>query len=145
TGPGVWNGAQDGGVPERRAGRGVRRARARRPGAAFDPDGAVHLRGRGNDGGGRRGSRRPAAAGRRPAGGDRDGSGPMSLVERFDAVIMHTYPKPELGLLHGKGAVLTDTDGREYLDFVAGVAVNALGQAHPAIVEAVSRQIRTLG
>ncbi|WP_412542844.1 acetylornithine transaminase [Longispora sp. K20-0274] len=69
----------------------------------------------------------------------------MTLVDRFNTAIMHTYGGPGLGIVSGDGAVLTDEQGRTYVDFVGGIAVNALGHAHPAIVEAVSRQIRTLG
>lgn len=47
--------------------------------------------------------------------------------------------------MRGAGTKVWDADGKEYLDFVGGIAVNALGHAHPAIVEAVSRQIGSLG
>ncbi|MGY0236987.1 acetylornithine transaminase [Longispora urticae] len=69
----------------------------------------------------------------------------MTLVDRFNTAIMHTYGGPALGIVSGEGSVLTAEDGRGYVDFVGGIAVNALGHAHPAVVEAVSRQIRTLG
>ncbi|WP_218566363.1 acetylornithine transaminase [Vallicoccus soli] len=58
---------------------------------------------------------------------------------------MGTYGAPPLALVSGSGAVVTDEDGREYVDLVGGIAVNALGHAHPAVVEAVSRQVATLG
>ncbi|CAM5245294.1 Acetylornithine aminotransferase OS=Streptomyces alboniger OX=132473 GN=argD PE=3 SV=1 [Streptomyces alboniger] len=48
-------------------------------------------------------------------------------------------------LVRGEGAKLWDADGRQYLDFVGGIAVNALGHAHPAIVEAVTKQVASLG
>ena len=48
-------------------------------------------------------------------------------------------------MVGAKGAYLTDADGKEYLDLLGGIAVNALGHAHPAVVEAVSRQVATLG
>ncbi|KPC68757.1 acetylornithine aminotransferase [Streptomyces sp. NRRL WC-3753] len=58
---------------------------------------------------------------------------------------MNNYGTPRLPLVRGEGARLWDADGKEYLDFVGGIAVNALGHAHPAVVEAVSRQIASLG
>jgi acetylornithine aminotransferase len=58
---------------------------------------------------------------------------------------MDNYGTPRLPLVRGEGTRLWDADGKEYLDFVGGIAVNALGHAHPAIVEAVSRQIASLG
>jgi acetylornithine/N-succinyldiaminopimelate aminotransferase len=55
------------------------------------------------------------------------------------------YGIPSLTFLSGKGAYLKDSDGKEYLDFLAGIATNALGQAHPAIVDAISSQVKKLG
>src|SRR5438270_3434631 len=54
---------------------------------------------------------------------------------------MPNYGVPPLAISSGKGCRVTDVDGREYLDLIAGIAVSALGHAHPAIVEAVSRQV----
>jgi acetylornithine/N-succinyldiaminopimelate aminotransferase len=68
-----------------------------------------------------------------------------SLVERWKASMMDNYGTPQLALVRGEGAVVTDEDGREYVDLVGGIAVNALGHAHPAVVAAVSQQIATLG
>ncbi|KJS24536.1 MAG: acetylornithine aminotransferase [Hyphomonadaceae bacterium BRH_c29] len=51
-----------------------------------------------------------------------------------------TYAPPELQFSHGKGSWLTDTSGRQYLDFIAGISVNTLGHAHPALVEALHTQ-----
>jgi acetylornithine/N-succinyldiaminopimelate aminotransferase len=65
--------------------------------------------------------------------------------QRWQSSIMDTYGTPPLVLVSGSGARVTDADGRTYLDLVAGIAVNALGHAHPAVVEAVSRQVATLG
>ena len=67
------------------------------------------------------------------------------LSARWDAALMATYGTPRVALVSGAGAWVTDADGRELLDLVGGIAVNALGHAHPAIVEAVSRQVATLG
>jgi acetylornithine aminotransferase len=58
---------------------------------------------------------------------------------------MNNYGTPPLTLVRGQGAVVWDAEGREYLDLLGGIAVNSLGHAHPAIVEAVTRQISTLG
>ena len=60
-------------------------------------------------------------------------------------VMLATYAAPTLTLVRGEGAQVWDEDGRDYVDLVAGIAVNALGHAHPAVVEAVSRQVATLG
>ncbi|WP_228452757.1 acetylornithine transaminase [Streptomyces alkaliterrae] len=64
---------------------------------------------------------------------------------RWQRALMDNYGTPPLALSHGEGARLWDADGREYLDFVGGIAVNALGTGHPAVVRAVSDQIATLG
>ncbi|SCF32505.1 acetylornithine transaminase [Micromonospora mirobrigensis] len=68
-----------------------------------------------------------------------------TLVERWGATMMDNYGTPPLALVAGAGAVVTDETGREYVDLLGGIAVNALGHAHPAVVAAVSRQIATLG
>jgi acetylornithine aminotransferase len=52
------------------------------------------------------------------------------------------YGEPTLTLVRGDGATVWDDAGNAYVDLVAGIAVNALGHAHPAVVEAVSRQVR---
>ena len=59
--------------------------------------------------------------------------------------LQSNYGTPTLELVSGKGAVVTDSKGAIYLDFLAGIATNVLGHAHPAIVKAVSKQIATLG
>ncbi|HEY5032520.1 MAG TPA: acetylornithine transaminase [Actinomycetes bacterium] len=64
---------------------------------------------------------------------------------RWQASVMDTYGTPAVALVSGQGAHVRDADGRDYLDLVAGIAVNVLGHAHPAVVEAVSRQVATLG
>jgi acetylornithine aminotransferase len=65
--------------------------------------------------------------------------------ERWQHALMDNYGTPALALVHGSGAEVWDADGRRYLDLVSGVAVNALGHAHPAVVEAVTAQIAQLG
>ncbi|HLU44250.1 MAG TPA: acetylornithine transaminase [Natronosporangium sp.] len=67
------------------------------------------------------------------------------LLARWPAALLNTYGTPPVALVRGEGAVVEDDTGRRYLDLVSGIAVNALGHAHPAVVEAVSRQIATLG
>jgi len=63
---------------------------------------------------------------------------------RFAAAMMRSAPTPLAVLTRGEGARVWDVEGREYLDFLAGIAVNALGHAHPAFVRAVSEQAATL-
>ncbi|MEU6480306.1 acetylornithine transaminase [Streptomyces sp. NPDC047017] len=67
------------------------------------------------------------------------------LTARWQGALMNNYGTPRLPLVRGAGTRLWDADGKEYVDFVGGIAVNALGHAHPAVVEAVSRQIASLG
>lgn len=67
------------------------------------------------------------------------------LSQRWQGSLMDNYGTPQLSLVRGEGARVWDADGTEYLDFVGGIAVNALGHAHPAVVEAVSNQIASLG
>lgn len=64
--------------------------------------------------------------------------------DRFDRHVMKTYGRFPLALEKGSGCRVWDTDGREYLDFVAGIATCTLGHAHPALVAAVTEQIQTL-
>ncbi|MEK9663080.1 MAG: acetylornithine transaminase [Candidatus Nanopelagicales bacterium] len=65
--------------------------------------------------------------------------------ERWRAALMDNYGTPAMALVRGTGARVWDADGREYVDLLAGIAVNALGHAHPALVAAVSNQLATLG
>ncbi|MGW2636803.1 acetylornithine transaminase [Streptomyces sp. NPDC001348] len=67
------------------------------------------------------------------------------LTTRWQGALMNNYGTPRLPLVRGEGARLWDADGNEYADFVGGIAVNALGHAHPAVVQAVSKQIASLG
>ncbi len=62
----------------------------------------------------------------------------------FDEYVMKTYTRYPITLERGSGCRVWDTEGREYLDFVAGIATCTLGHAHPAMVEAVTKQIQTL-
>lgn len=70
---------------------------------------------------------------------------PTSLLQkRWDAVMMANYGTPAVALVRGRGSRVWDADGAEYLDLVAGIAVNTLGHAHPAIIDAVSDQVARL-
>jgi acetylornithine/N-succinyldiaminopimelate aminotransferase len=62
------------------------------------------------------------------------------LRDRYAAVMMPNYGVPELALARGEGCVVWDVDGNSYLDLVGGIAVSALGHAHPALVRAISEQ-----
>ena len=64
-----------------------------------------------------------------------------ALQKRFAAAIMPNYGLPPVAISRGAGCLVWDPDGREYLDLIAGIAVSSLGHAHPAIIEAVSRQV----
>ncbi|MEW2223213.1 acetylornithine transaminase [Streptomyces sp. NPDC006990] len=68
-----------------------------------------------------------------------------ALTGRWQGALMNNYGTPRVPLTHGEGSRLWDAEGKQYLDFVGGIAVNALGTAHPAVVRAVSDQVATLG
>ena len=59
--------------------------------------------------------------------------------------MMNNYGTPPVALASGDGAVVTDVDGKTYVDLLGGIAVNVLGHRHPAIIEAVTQQMSTLG
>lgn len=69
----------------------------------------------------------------------------MSWQQRYEGALMNTFGTPALKLERGEGVRVWDDAGREYVDLYAGIAVNALGHAHPAVVEAVTTQLQTLG
>jgi acetylornithine/N-succinyldiaminopimelate aminotransferase len=66
------------------------------------------------------------------------------LQDRFEAAMMPNYGVPPVALVRGEGCVVWDADGRQYTDLIAGIAVSALGHAHPAIAEAVTRQVHSI-
>ena len=68
-----------------------------------------------------------------------------TLTERWGEVLSNTYGTPPVALVSGHGSTVTDENGKDYIDLLAGIAVSSLGYAHPAIVEAVSAQVATLG
>ena len=67
------------------------------------------------------------------------------MLDRWTAVMMDNYGTPPVALASGDGAVVTDVDGKTYLDLLGGIAGNGLGHRHPAIIEAVTAQLNTLG
>ncbi|WP_280382108.1 aminotransferase class III-fold pyridoxal phosphate-dependent enzyme, partial [Nocardia wallacei] len=69
----------------------------------------------------------------------------QDLQRRWSSALMNNYGTPKVALERGAGAVVYDADGKRYLDFLGGIAVNSLGHAHPAILEAVCGQLGTLG
>jgi len=70
--------------------------------------------------------------------------GKDELIKRESEAIIQTYTRQDVVLVRGSGAVVWDCDGKEYLDFVAGIAVNNVGHCHPMVVEAIKRQAETL-
>jgi acetylornithine aminotransferase len=68
----------------------------------------------------------------------------MNLQERFEQAFMPNYGVPPIALARGEGTRVWDVDGKEYLDFIAGIATSSLGHAHPALIEAVTRQVATI-
>ena len=67
------------------------------------------------------------------------------LNQRWSQVLSNTYGTPPVAIDSGSGSTVTDEEGNEYIDMLAGIAVNSLGYAHSAIVEAVSRQVASVG
>lgn len=67
-----------------------------------------------------------------------------SWQARYEGALMRTFTTPPRLLARGEGCWVWDNEGVPYLDFVAGIAVNALGHAHPALVNAVTHQVSTL-
>ncbi|WP_405494793.1 acetylornithine transaminase [Streptomyces sp. NBC_00096] len=72
-------------------------------------------------------------------------TGNERYAARWQGALTNNYGTPALALVRGAGAQVWDADGKQYTDFVGGIAVNALGHAHPAIVAAVTGQVSTLG
>jgi len=67
------------------------------------------------------------------------------MLDRWQSVMMDNYGTPTVALASGTGAIVTDVDGKTYLDLLGGIAVNILGHRHPAIIDAVTAQLNTLG
>ena len=66
-------------------------------------------------------------------------------MNRWKKALQDNYGTPSIELVSGKGSQVKDSNGNVYLDFLAGIATNVLGHAHPAVVKAVTKQISTLG
>lgn len=64
-----------------------------------------------------------------------------SVIREADRVLFRNYQRAPVAFSHGQGSRLFDLEGREYLDFIGGVAVSSLGHSHPALVRAVSEQV----
>lgn len=67
-----------------------------------------------------------------------------TMIKRWNNSFQNNYGAPAIALVKGKGIVVTDADGKQYLDFLGGIATNILGHAHPTIVKAVTKQVATL-
>ncbi|MBB3038682.1 acetylornithine transaminase [Hoyosella altamirensis] len=72
-------------------------------------------------------------------------SNTSALQRRWSESIMDTYGVPRVALVRGNGAVVTDAEGKDYLDLLGGIAVNILGHAHQGVHAAVTAQLATLG
>ena len=66
-------------------------------------------------------------------------------MKRWTGALQNTYKTPSIELVSGKGSFVKDSAGKVYLDFLAGIATNVLGHAHPAVVKAINKQSSTLG
>ena len=67
-----------------------------------------------------------------------------TMINRWKGSVQNNYGTPSIALVKGKGLVVTDADGKQYLDFLGGIATNILGHAHPVVVKAVTKQVATL-
>jgi len=67
-----------------------------------------------------------------------------TMINRWSNSVQNNYGSPSIALVKGKGIVVTDAEGKQYLDFLSGIATNILGHAHPAIVKAVTKQVSIL-
>ena len=68
----------------------------------------------------------------------------IKYLSRWDSSLQNNYGKPSIALVKGKGILVTDADGKTYMDFLGGIATSILGHAHPAIVKAVTKQMSIL-
>ncbi|MFN8076377.1 MAG: acetylornithine transaminase [Kineosporiaceae bacterium] len=71
--------------------------------------------------------------------------GGQAWTRRYQDSLMTTFGTPQRVLVRGEGCYVWDADGKRYLDLLAGIAVNALGHAHPFLVSAITGQLATLG
>ena len=63
------------------------------------------------------------------------------LLDRYRAALIPVFGVPQTVLSHGDGCYVVDVDGKRYLDLLGGIAVNTLGHGHPALVEAITKQV----
>lgn len=68
----------------------------------------------------------------------------QQIIDEGKKYVMNTYGRLPVAMVKGEGAYIWDADGKEYLDFVSGIAVNCLGHAHPKVVAAVAKQAETM-
>lgn len=73
------------------------------------------------------------------------GAAPNAVQQQWNSVMMSNYGAPSVRLVRGSGSRVWDDQGTDYIDLIAGIAVNALGHADPRITDAVTRQLSTLG
>ena len=73
------------------------------------------------------------------------GTGSASVLEAYAHSVMNTFGPPKRVFVRGEGCHVWDADGRRYLDLLSGLAVNALGHAHPTVLSAITAQLATLG
>ncbi|RCI06367.1 acetylornithine aminotransferase [Rhizopus stolonifer] len=71
-------------------------------------------------------------------------AGTLKKVQEYSKYTVNTYARPDLVMSHGKGCQLFDTNGRSYLDFTAGIAVNALGHSDPEVAQVLFDQANKL-
>ena len=69
----------------------------------------------------------------------------IEVQERWKGALQNNYGAPTISLIKGKGALVWDAQGKEYLDFLGGIATNILGHAHPNVVAAITSQVNELG
>ncbi|MBL7118134.1 MAG: aminotransferase class III-fold pyridoxal phosphate-dependent enzyme, partial [Candidatus Syntrophoarchaeum sp.] len=71
-------------------------------------------------------------------------SSPEEVFEKEKKYIMQTYKRPQIVIKEGKSAIVKDSFGKEYIDCVGGIAVNAVGYCHPKVVKAIKEQAEKL-
>ncbi len=80
------------------------------------------------------------AAKKKNPGGSKDAVGANAALRDAEQFLLPTYKRPPIVFTHGRGAYVFDARGKKYLDFLGGIAVNALGHAHPRIVRVIRRE-----
>jgi acetylornithine/N-succinyldiaminopimelate aminotransferase len=81
----------------------------------------------------------------RELSGPPDASSSSAVLDGYAHSMMNTFGPPKRVFVRGEGCYVWDANGRRYLDLLAGIAVNALGHAHPTVLSAITGQIATLG